>query len=78
MPSTVRKINSWFRSVKKSDLDKLLGEVVFSDRQAKVFEMFYLKRLNIGYIADTLCVSQTVINVELKSIRSKIYAIIQQ
>lgn len=78
MFATVRAINKFFRLVKKSELDNIMSEVILSDRQKEVFDMFYLKRKNIGYIADTLCVSQTVINVELKAIRDKIYAIIQQ
>ena len=78
MLATVRIINNWFRSAKRSDVDKILSETIFSERQEKVFEMFYIKKKDIGYIADTICVSPTVVNVELKAIRDKIYAVIQQ
>lgn len=78
MFTTVRAINGWFRLAKKSDIDKILSEIILSERQEKIFGMFYLKKKDIGFIADTLYVSPTVVSVELKAIRDKIYAIIQQ
>lgn len=78
MFKTVRAVNGWFRLAKKSDIDKILSEIILSERQEKIFGMFYLKKKDIGFIADTLFVSPTVVSVELKSIRDKIYAIIQQ
>lgn len=78
MFATVRAVNRWFRSANRADLDDLVSKIIMSERQQKVFEMFYVKRKGIGFIADTLCVSQTVVNVELKEIRNKIYATIRQ
>lgn len=78
MFKTVRAVNGWFRLAKRSDIDKILSEIILSERQEKIFEMFYLKKHDIGFIADTLYVSPTVVSVELKEIRDKIYAIIQQ
>ncbi len=78
MFKTVRAINGWFRSAKKSDIDNVLSEIILSERQEKIFGMFYLKKQDINFIADTLFVSPTVVNVELRAIRDKIYAIIQQ
>lgn len=78
MFKTVRAINGWFRSAKKSDIDSVLSEIILSERQEKIFGMFYLKKQDINFIADTLFVSPTVVNVELRAIRDKIYAIIQQ
>lgn len=78
MFKTVRAVNGWFRSAKKSDIDNILSEIILSERQEKIFGMFYLKKQDINFIADTLFVSPTVVSVELKAIRDKIYAIIQQ
>lgn len=78
MFKTVRAVNGWFRLAKRSDIDKILSEIILSERQGKIFEMFYLKKHDIGFIADSLFVSPTVVSVELKAIRDKIYAIIQQ
>jgi len=54
MSATVRKINDWFRTATRADVNELLEKIVLSDRQTRIFEMFYLKRKNIGFIADTL------------------------
>ena len=75
--SNVRQINAWFRNVTKDDINSLLEKIVLSDRQLEVFEMFYIKRKNIGFIADTICFSQRVISKELEEIRHKISAIIK-
>lgn len=75
---TVRTVNRWFRSASRADLDELLSKIILSERQSKILEMFYVRRQNIGFIADTLCVSPTVVSVELSEIRSKISATIRQ
>lgn len=78
MSATVRKINKWFRNANRYDVNELLEKIILSERQARIFEMFYLKRQNIGFIADTLGFSERVISEELDLIRCKISAVIQQ
>ena len=78
MSATVRKINEWFRNANRYDVNELLEKIILSERQARIFEMFYLKRQNIGFIADTLGFSERVISEELSLIRDKISAVIQQ
>lgn len=73
MFKTVRAVNGWFRLAKKSDIDNVLSEIILSERQEKIFRMFYLKKQDINFIADTLFVSPTVVSVELKAIRDKVY-----
>lgn len=74
----IKKINLFFKkNATKAVVDDILSKIYLSDRQEKIFEMFYLKRQNIGYIADTLNCSASVISVELNAIRCKINAIIQ-
>lgn len=77
MYTVVRKVNRWFRSATKADVDGLLAKIILSDRQIKIFEMFYIRKQSICYISDILNTSQTVINEELKEIRDKISVIIQ-
>lgn len=72
MSATVRKINDWFRNANRYDVNELLEKIILSDRQTRIFEMFYIKRQNIGFIADTLCFSERVICEELNTIRDKI------
>lgn len=68
----IKKINAWFRDANRADVNDLLGKIILSDRQTRIFEMFYLKRQNIGFIADTLGFSERVICQELYLIRDKI------
>ena len=72
MSATVRRINEWFRTATRADVNDLLGKIVLSVRQTRIFEMFYIKRQNIGFIADELFVSPTVVSEELNTIRNKI------
>lgn len=72
MSATVLQINSYFKTATRADVNDLLSKMILSDRQTRIFEMFYLKRQNIGFIADELYISQRVICEELKTIRYKI------
>ena len=72
----VKEINNYFKTATRADVNELLGKIILSDRQTRIFEMFYLKDMNIGFIADTLNCSQSVISNELNEIRCKICAII--
>ena len=74
----IKRINAWFKTATRYDVNNLLSKIILSDRQKQVFEMFYLKRQNIGFIADTLGFSERVISEELSLIRDKISAVIQQ
>ena len=76
MSANVKKINKWFRNANRYDVNELLSKIILSDRQTRIFEMFYIKRQNIGFIADTLYVCPAVISEELKTIRDKIAVII--
>lgn len=45
MSATVRKINDWFRNANRYDVNELLEKIILSDRQARIFEMFYLPKI---------------------------------
>ena len=76
--SIVQTVNAYFKIATRADVNNLLSKIILSERQQRIFEMFYLKRQNIGFIADTLGFSERVISEELDIIRRKISAIIQQ
>lgn len=78
MYSIVRTINAYFKIATRADVNELLSKIILSERQTRIFEMFYIKRQNIGFIADTLGFSERVISEELDIIRRKISTIIQQ
>lgn len=69
---TVRKVNEFFRSATRADIDGILSRIVLSERQSKIFEMFYIRKQNINFIADTLYFSADTVSKELKQIRAKI------
>lgn len=77
MSKIIKKINDFFRNAIKKDVDKINNELVLSERQQKIFEMFYIKKQNIDFIADSLCVCKIVVNNELKIIRIKIVKILK-
>ena len=76
--SIVRTINAYFKIATRADVNELLSKIILSERQTRIFEMFYLKRQNIGFIADTLGFSERVISEELDLIRCKILSVIPQ
>ena len=76
MSANVKKINSFFRTALKEDISFIKERIVLSERQDKIFEMFYIKKHDIGFIADSLCVCISVVNDELKNIRIKILKVI--
>ena len=72
----VRKINEFFRGINQAELNDILNQIVLSDRQRTIFMMYYINRKNVGFIADSLYVSESVIKRELKSIRNKMLTLI--
>ena len=77
MSAIIKSINNFFRKAIKKDVDKITSNIILSERQQAIFEMFYLKKQNIDFIADTLCVCKMVVNNELKIIREKIIRILE-
>ena len=78
MNTAIKTINAFFKNATKDDIENLLSKIVLTERQETVFKMFYIRGFNIGYIADTLFVSSTVVSRELARIRRKISKIICQ
>lgn len=70
--SIVQTINAYFKIATRADVNNLLSKIILSERQQRIFEMFYIKRQNIGFIADTLGFSERVISEELDLIRRNI------
>ena len=71
MSATVLKINKFFRFATKSDINKLLENMILTERQKGIFEMFYIKKQGRGFTADTLFISESEVSKELRLIRSK-------
>ena len=78
MSDLIKFINSFFKQTIKEDVNDVKSKIILSERQEKIFEMFYIKRNDINFIADTLGVCTMVINNELKAIRQKIIKVIMK
>lgn len=78
MSDLIKFINSFFKQAIKEDVNEVKSKIILSERQEKIFEMFYIKRNDINFIADTLGVCPMVINNELKAIRQKIIKVIMK
>jgi hypothetical protein len=52
--------------------------LVLSDRQAEIFDMFYVKKKDVNFIADSLHYCAMVVNIELRRIRNKLMKIWEQ
>lgn len=74
----IKEINKYFKTATRADVNDLLSKIILSERQTRIFEYFYIKDMNIGFIADTLGFSERVISEELNIIREKISAVIEQ
>ena len=76
MSETSRAVNRFFALSTREEVDGVLGNAVFSERQEKIFRMFYLKKNDMGFIADTLNVSTDTVKKELQKIRAKLSRLI--
>ncbi len=67
MSEETKKINTFFKTARKSDVEKVTSDVLFTDRQRKIFDMFYIQKHDVNFIADSINVSADTINKELKN-----------
>lgn len=72
----VKAVNRYFRTAIRADVDRIKNDIILTDRQDTIFNMFYIQRKDRLFIADTLCISPTVVDRELRRIRDKILQII--
>ena len=72
MSENSRRVNNFFKNTNRADLQIITDDIIFSERQEKVMEMFYLKKKGINFIADTLNISSDSIKKDLYGIRQKI------
>ena len=70
------KVNAYFKAAVKRDVDFIKDNIILTDRQLQIFEMYYLKKQNIDFIADSLYSSRSAVCNELKIIRDRIMKLI--
>lgn len=72
MSEKSRRVNAFFKNASKADVNKIMEDVLFSDRETEIFTLFYIKRKDVPFIADSLNVSADTVNRNLMDIRKKI------
>lgn len=76
MSELVLRINKFFRFATKDEINEVFDQLVLTDRQRKIFTMFYLKKQSIDFIADEIGFCSNVVDRELQTIRKKLDPII--
>lgn len=76
MSERVKVVNRFFKTAVKSEVDELLGKIVFTERQELIFSMYFIKKKDANFIADTLGYSGSVIYHEINTIREKLIKVL--
>ena len=72
MSATSKAVNAFFRDAVRKDVDGLAYDLLLTKRQERIYEMFYIQKQDINFIADTVGCCPRVVQKELKTIRRKI------
>lgn len=72
MSEITKRINEFFKLATRSEVKEIKDKIYISEHLEQVFDMFYLQRKDIEFIAYTTHCSKAKINADLKLIRQKI------
>lgn len=76
MSDTVKTINRFYRFCSKPDEESVYSRLLLTDRQDTIYKMYYRQDKDINFIADTINVCPSLVDKELKIIRTKIINIL--
>ena len=76
MSEISRRVNRFFSTALRSRVNEVRDEILLTERQQRIFDMFYVERRDITFIADTLFVSPDCVKKELRRIRRKLIEIL--
>jgi len=76
MSELSKRVNEFFKLATKSEITKVKDELYFSDHLQKVFQMFYIEKKDIDFIAYTTNYSKGKIEADLRLIRRKLSKLI--
>lgn len=76
MSELSKKVNEFFRLATKSEITKIKDELYFSDHLQEVFDMFYMQKKDIDFIAYKTNFSRGKIEADLRLIRKKLSRLI--
>lgn len=72
MSELTKKINQFFRLATRKEVQEVKDKIYISEHLEQVFNMYYLQKKSISYIADTTGYGITKINGDLRLLREKI------
>ena len=72
MSAESKAVNAFFRDAVRKDVDGLAYSLLLSPRQEKIYDLFYMQKHDINFIADTVGCCPRVVQKELRTIRRKI------
>lgn len=76
MSELSKRVNEFFKLATKSEVTKIKEELYFSDHLQEVFDMFYIQKKDIDYIAYKTNFSKGKIEADLRLIRKKLSRLI--
>ena len=72
MSELSKRINQFFRSATRQEVKEIKDNIYISEHLEKVFNMFYLQKKDIDFIAYTTGYSRGKIEADLRLLRTKI------
>ena len=72
MSELSKRINEFFRAATRKEVKEIKDNIYISDHLEKVFDMFYIQKQDINYIAYITGYSRGKIEADLRLLRSKI------
>jgi DNA-directed RNA polymerase specialized sigma24 family protein len=72
MSELTKKINQFFRLATRKEVQEIKDKIYISEHLEQVFNMYYIQKKSIGYIADIIGYDISKINRDLRLLREKI------
>jgi DNA-directed RNA polymerase specialized sigma24 family protein len=72
MSELTKKINQFFRLATRKEVQEIKDKIYISEHLEQVFNMYYIQKKSIGYIADITGYDISKINRDLRLLREKI------
>ena len=78
MSETSKRVNRFFKTAIKKEVELILNELLLTERQEHIFKSFYVRQKTLVKIADEEACSTDVVSKELDIIRQKIIKILDE
>lgn len=76
MSELSKRVNEFFKSATRAEVKQIKDNIYISEHLNEVFEMFYIQKKDINFIAYTTGYSRGKIEADLRLLRSKLNKLI--